>query len=68
MSVWTSSNFFEIANAPPTVFVLVPQNLAHMIYVPVCKKMCDTDFWNFDFKIFWRICYILNLAYSSEAI
>jgi len=38
MSVWTSSNFFEIANAPPTVFVLVPQNLAHMIYVPVCKK------------------------------
>ena len=38
MSVWMSSNFFEIANAPPTVFVLIPQNLAHMIYVPVRKK------------------------------
>jgi len=50
MSSCVSSNFFQIGT--PTVFLLLSQNLVHMVYVPVCKKNCGTVFRNFDFKFF----------------
>ena len=39
------------------IFVQFSWNLAHVIYVPICKKT-GTDFWNYDFKIFGKF---LNL-------
>jgi len=41
---------------PPTGFVLFSQNLAHMIYMPMCKKT-GTDFQHFDFKILAKILF-----------
>ena len=48
-----SSNFFQIAT-PPTVFVWFSRNLAHIIYVPVSKKL-QNRFSKFIFWNFWLI-------------
>ena len=42
LAVCMLSNFFHIAT--PTVFVWFSQNLAHLIYVPMCKKPMEQIF------------------------
>jgi len=54
MSVHVVSNFFQIATRP-TVIVWISRNLAHVICVPISQNNCETDFWNFDSKIFGEI-------------
>ena len=57
MDFCLSSDLFQVAT-PPTVIVWFLRNLAHMIYVPVCKKTVEQifkililkflpNFWNF---------------------
>ena len=57
LSVCVSSNVFQIAT--PTVFLWFSQNLAHLIYVPICKNY-GTDFRNFDFK------FLKNFKWAAE--
>jgi len=62
-------NFLKIATL--TVFIWFSQKLAHMIYVPQCKKNYGRDFRNFDFKIFGKILnldFVSGTAFSSGAV
>ena len=56
-----SSDFFHIA-IPPAVFLQFSQNLSHMIYVPVCKKLCNR------FSKFWFLKFLANFINFRSSV